>query len=76
VHLVFPLGLRQEDGPFIPIRQAELSGATLHELASPDFSAVLMIAGCRASLVAAQGFSRASSLQEVLDVITALLARP
>src|ERR1700685_74263 len=37
VHLVFPLGLRQEDGPFMPIRQVELSGATLHELASPDF---------------------------------------
>jgi hypothetical protein len=37
VHLVFPLGFRQEDGPLTPARRAELPGATLHELASPDF---------------------------------------
>lgn len=37
VHLVFPLGFRQEDGPLTPARRAELSGAILHELASPDF---------------------------------------
>ena len=37
VHLVFPLGLRQEDGPLTPTRRAELGRATVHELASPDF---------------------------------------
>jgi len=37
VHLVFPLGFRQEDGPLSPARRAQLPGATLHELASPDF---------------------------------------
>lgn len=147
VHLVFPLGLRQEDGPISPTRQAELSGATLHELASPDFRLrtwtcaylsdaiilldpaggdgcqetvraashlgrplldlttyveirqvkalrrlnhlpdlimhlttdnpvrVLMIAGCRDSLLADQGFLQASGLQETLDEITSALAR-
>jgi hypothetical protein len=36
-HLVFPLGLRQETGALTPAGRAELAGATVHELASPDF---------------------------------------
>jgi hypothetical protein len=38
VHLVFPRGLRQEDGPLPDRRRRVLAGADLHELASPDFS--------------------------------------
>jgi len=37
VHLIFPLGLRQEDGPLTQARRTELAGATVHELGSPDF---------------------------------------
>ena len=38
VHLVFPLGLRQEDGPLPAARSRALRGATIHELASPEFT--------------------------------------
>jgi Circularly permutated YpsA SLOG family len=37
VHLVFPAGLRQEDGPIPPARRLELAGAVLHELTSASF---------------------------------------
>jgi hypothetical protein len=37
VHLVFPRGLRQEDGPITPARRDDLRGAVLHELASDSF---------------------------------------
>jgi hypothetical protein len=37
VHLVFPSGFRQEDGPLTAARRRALSGATLHELDSADF---------------------------------------
>jgi hypothetical protein len=37
VHLVFPRGLRQEDGPITPDRRLTLRGAVLHELASGEF---------------------------------------
>jgi hypothetical protein len=37
VHLVFPTGLLQEDGPLIPARRRALRGATLHELGSASF---------------------------------------
>ncbi len=37
VHLVFPLGFRQEDGPITPARRRALRGAVLHELASGEF---------------------------------------
>lgn len=37
VHVVFPHGFRQEDGPLTPDRRHALRGATLHELASPEF---------------------------------------
>ena len=38
VHLVFPLGFRQEDGPITASRRRALAGAVLHELASDEFA--------------------------------------
>lgn len=38
VHLVFPRGFLQEDGPLTPARRRALRGATLHEMASPEFA--------------------------------------
>ncbi len=38
VHMVFPRGFRQEDGPLTPARRAELRGAVLHQLASTGFA--------------------------------------
>jgi hypothetical protein len=37
VHLVFPRGFRQEDGPITDLRRRQLRGAQLHELASAGF---------------------------------------
>jgi hypothetical protein len=37
VHLVFPNGLRQEDGSLTPARRRRLSGAAIHELAAGSF---------------------------------------
>src|SRR5258708_34842680 len=37
VHVVFPGGYRQEDGPITPAGRRALRGAVLHELASPEF---------------------------------------
>jgi hypothetical protein len=37
VHLLFPHGFRQEDGPITPARRRALRGAVVHELASPEF---------------------------------------
>src|SRR5260221_12721749 len=37
VHVVFPCGYRQEDGPITPAGRRALRGAVLHELASPEF---------------------------------------
>jgi hypothetical protein len=37
VHIVFPCGYRQEDGPITPAGRRALRGAVLHELASPEF---------------------------------------
>ncbi len=37
VHLVFPRGFRQEDGPITPARRRALRGAALHELTSAEF---------------------------------------
>jgi hypothetical protein len=37
VHLIFPSGYRQEDGPLSPGRSRRFRGATLHELSSPSF---------------------------------------
>ncbi|HEX9067037.1 MAG TPA: putative molybdenum carrier protein [Streptosporangiaceae bacterium] len=38
VHLAFPRGLRQEDGPVTPERLAGLRGAVVHELAGAGFA--------------------------------------
>ncbi|HEX9033646.1 MAG TPA: putative molybdenum carrier protein [Streptosporangiaceae bacterium] len=38
VHLVFPLGFLQEDGPITPARRGALRGASFHQMASPDFA--------------------------------------
>jgi hypothetical protein len=37
VHLVFPAGYRQEDGPLTPARRRRFAGAILHELPSASF---------------------------------------
>jgi putative molybdenum carrier protein len=37
VHLIFPAGLRQEDGPLTPARRDRLAGAVLHELSEESF---------------------------------------
>lgn len=38
VHLVFPHGFRQEDGPITPARRRALRGAAVHELTSAEFA--------------------------------------
>jgi Circularly permutated YpsA SLOG family len=38
VHMIFPHGFRQEDGPLTPERRAELHGAVLHQLGSAGFA--------------------------------------
>jgi Circularly permutated YpsA SLOG family len=37
VHVIFPAGLRQEDGPLTPARRRRLAGAHLHELSDTGF---------------------------------------
>jgi hypothetical protein len=74
VHLVFPLGLRQEDGSLTPARRRRLAGASVHELGSASFrsrtwtcvdlaDAVLLLdpaggAGCRETARAARALGR------------------
>lgn len=74
VHLVFPRGLRQEDGPITPARRRALHGAAFHELDSPEFAdrtwacvsladAVILIDpaggdGCQETVRAAQALDR------------------
>jgi hypothetical protein len=74
VHLVFPAGYRQEDGPLTPARRRRLGGAILHELPSASFryrtwtcaylaDAVLLLdpaggAGCRETARAATRLGR------------------
>jgi putative molybdenum carrier protein len=74
VHLVFPRGLRQEDGPLTADRRQQLAGAVVHELASADFEvrtrtcvavadAVVLLdpaggAGCQETARAAAAFDR------------------
>jgi hypothetical protein len=74
VHLVFPLGLRQEDGGLTPARRRRLAGASVHELSSASFrsrtwtcvdlaDAVLLLdpaggAGCRETARAARAIGR------------------
>jgi hypothetical protein len=74
VHLVFPAGLRQEDGLLTPARRRRLSGAILHELSDPGFEyrtwtgvyvsdAVLLLdpaggAGCQETVQATERLGR------------------
>ena len=74
VHLVFPRGFRQEDGPISNARRRELDGAVLHELTSTEFrdrtwacvglsDAVVLVDpaggdGCRETAVAATELGR------------------
>ena len=74
VHLVFPLGLRQEDGSLTAARQRRLAGAAIHELSSASFrrrtwtcvgvaDAVLLLdpaggVGCRETARAARALGR------------------
>lgn len=74
VHLVFPRGYRQEDGPLTAVRRRRLRGAILHELSAPGFryrtwtcaylaDAVLLLdpaggAGCRETARAAMRLGR------------------
>jgi len=74
VHLVFPRGLRQEDGSLAPARRRRLARASVHELGSASFryrtwtcaylaDAVLLLdpaggAGCRETARAAAALGR------------------
>lgn len=74
VHLVFPAGYRQEDGPLTPARRGRFGGAILHELPSASFryrtwtcaylaDAVLLLdpaggSGCRETVRAASQLGR------------------
>jgi Circularly permutated YpsA SLOG family len=74
VHLVFPAGYRQEDGPLTPARRRRFAGAILHELPSASFryrtwtcaylaDAVLLLdpaggSGCRETVHAATQLGR------------------
>jgi len=74
VHLVFPAGYRQEDGPLTPARRRRFASAILHELPSASFryrtwtcaylaDAVLLLdpaggAGCRETARAATRLGR------------------
>jgi Circularly permutated YpsA SLOG family len=74
VHLVFPRGFRQEDGPLTESRRARFAGAVLHELPSESFryrtwtcvyvaDAVLLLdpaggSGCQETVRAAQRLGR------------------
>jgi len=74
VHLVYPAGYRQEDGPLTAARRRRLAGAALHELGSTSFryrtwtcvylaDAVILLdpaggAGCRETARAAHRLGR------------------
>jgi hypothetical protein len=74
VHLIFPAGLRQEDGPLTRSRRRALAGAAVHELQQPSFryrtwtcvyisDAVLLLdpaggSGCRETARAARRLGR------------------
>ena len=74
VHLVFPLGLRQEDGSLTPARRRQVAGARVHELNAASFrartwacvdlaDAVLLLdpaggTGCRETVRAAAAIGR------------------
>jgi hypothetical protein len=74
VHLIFPAGYRQEDGPLTPARRRRFAGAVLHELPEDSFryrtwtcaylaDAVLLLdpaggSGCRETVRAATSLGR------------------
>ena len=74
VHLVYPSGYRQEDGPLTAARRRRLAGAALHEVGSASFryrtwtcvylaDAVILLdpaggSGCRETLRAARKLGR------------------
>lgn len=74
VHMVFPRGFRQEDGRLSMARRAELVGAAMYQLASPEFAyrtwtcayladAVILVDpaggdGCRETAKAARSLGR------------------
>lgn len=74
VHVIFPAGWRQEDGPLTPARRRRLAGATMHVLPEASFEyrtwtcvyvsdAVLLLdpaggAGCRETARAALALAR------------------
>jgi hypothetical protein len=80
VHLVYPAGYRQEDGPLTAARRRRLAGAALHELGSTSFryrtwtcvylaDAVILLdpaggAGCRETARAARKLGRPLLLPE------------
>lgn len=85
VHLVFPRGLLQEDGPISVSRLRRLRGARIHELGSAKFrdrtwtcaniaDAVILIDpaggdGCRETVLAARGLGR--PLLDLSDLVQA-----
>lgn len=87
VHLAFPRGLRQEDGPVTAPRLAQFSGAVLHELPVSEFAertwtcvgladAVILIDpaggdGCAETVTAARKLGR-----PVLDLTTFATGSP
>jgi predicted Rossmann fold nucleotide-binding protein DprA/Smf involved in DNA uptake len=89
VHLIFPAGLRQEDGNLTPSRRAQLAGAVLHELPDESFryrtwtcayvsDAVLLLdpaggSGCEETARAARHLGR-PLLSPQPDLLTAELA--
>lgn len=91
VHLVFPLGLRQEDGDLTPARRRRLAGVSVHELGSVGFrsrtwacvdlaDAVLLLdpaggAGCRETARAARVIGRPLLEPETGEPSAAYVAR-
>ncbi len=91
VHLVFPLGLRQEDGGLTPARRRWLAGASVQELGSASFrsrtwtcvdlaDAVLLLdpaggAGCRETAAAARALGRPLLEPAAGEPTRALVAR-
>jgi hypothetical protein len=89
VHLIFPAGLRQEDGDLTPSRREQLAGAVLHELSDASFryrtwtcvyvsDAVLLLdpaggSGCEETARAARHLGR-PLLSPQPDLLTADLA--
>lgn len=89
VHVIFPAGWRQEDGPLSAGRRQWLAGATLHELSEPAFQyrtwtgvyigdAVLLLdpaggTGCRETARAADALGR-PLLEPAEGVLTEELA--